>query len=138
MEKEVVSLGAADTLDLADDIMRLGRIRHMPVVSRGKLVGILSQRDLLRAAISSALNFRWSAERKWLAKISVREVMTTDVITISPDAPVREAVLAMLKRRIGCLPVVEKGKLVGLLSETDCMRYLVKLLGVSDAKRRMA
>jgi CBS domain-containing protein len=137
METEVVSLEASDTLDLADDIMRLGRIRHMPVLSRGKLVGILSQRDLFRAAISSVLKFRWSAERKWLAKIAVREVMTKDVATVAPDTPVRDAVLEMLKHKIGCLPVLEDDKLVGLLSETDCLRYLARLLDISDAKQRL-
>ena len=133
----MVTLEASDTLDLTDDIMRLGRIRHMPVVSKGKLMGILSQRDLFRAAISSALKFRWSAERKWLAKIPVREVMTKEVVTISPDAPVRDAVMEMLTRRVGCLPVVERRKLVGLLSETDCMRYLARLLDISATKQQL-
>jgi CBS domain-containing membrane protein len=137
MESDVVSLDASDKLDLADDIMRLGRIRHMPVVAKGKLVGILSQRDLFRAGISSALNFRVSAERKWLAKIAVREVMTRDVVTVSPDTAVRDAVEQMLERRIGCLPVVAKGKLVGLLSESDCLRYLARLLEISEAKQRL-
>src|SRR5512147_2547973 len=92
MEREVVTLDASDSLDLADDIMRLGRIRHMPVLAGGKLVGILSQRDLFRAAISSALQLRPAAERQWLAKISVREVMTTSVCTVAPTATVHEAV----------------------------------------------
>jgi CBS domain-containing membrane protein len=137
MEKDVVSLEASDTLDLADDIMRLGRIRHMPVLSRGKLVGLLSQRDLFRAAISSVLNFRWSAERKWLAKIAVREVMTKEVTTVTPDTAVHDAVVEMLERKIGCVPVVEDGQLVGLLSETDCLRYLARLLHISEAKQRL-
>ena len=128
METEVVTLDAEDTLDLADGIMRLGRIRHMPVVAHGQLVGILSQRDLFRAAISSALQPRPAAEREWLAKIRVPEVMTTTVSTIAPTATMHEAVELMLDKRIGCLPVVEDGKLVGLLSESDCMRHLAHLL----------
>jgi CBS domain-containing protein len=137
METEVVTLNAADTLDLADDIMRLGRIRHMPITAQGKLVGILSQRDLFRAAISSALQLRPAAEREWLAKIPVREVMTTTVFTVSPTATVHEAVKLMLDKRIGCLPVVEDDKLAGLLSETDCMRYLARLLDISDVKQQL-
>lgn len=137
MEKEVVTLNAGDTLDLADDIMRLGRIRHMPVTAEGKLVGILSQRDLFRAAISCALQLRPAAEREWLAKIPVREVMTTNVFTIAPTATAQEAVKLMLEKRIGCLPVVEEGALAGLLSESDCMRYLARLLDISDAKQRL-
>ena len=68
MQPEVVTLDASDSLSLADDVMRLGRIRHMPVVADGRLVGILSQRDLFRAAISSVLQFRPAAEREWLAQ----------------------------------------------------------------------
>ena len=134
MEREVVTLDAADSLDLADDIMRLGRIRHMPVLSNGHLAGILSQRDLFRAAISSVLQLRPAAEREWLAKIPIREAMTRHVETIGPQASVGEAVEVMLGKRIGCLPVVEGGKLVGLLSETDCMRYLSRLLGEAGAR----
>lgn len=137
MESEVVTLNAGDTLDLADDIMRLGRIRHMPVTANGKLVGILSQRDLFRAAISSALQLRPAAEREWLAKIPVREVMTMNVFIIAPTATVHAAVKQMLDKRIGCLPVVEDGKLVGLLSESDCMRYLARLLDISDVKQHL-
>lgn len=137
METEVVTLNAGDTLDLADDIMRLGRIRHMPITSNGELVGILSQRDLFRAAISSALQLRPAAEREWLAKIPVHEVMTTNVFTIAAEATVHEAVKLMLDKRIGCLPVVEDGALVGLLSESDCMRYLARLLDISDVKQQL-
>ncbi len=137
MQSEVVTLNAADTLDLADDIMRLGRIRHMPVTANGKLVGILSQRDLFRAAISCVLQLRPAAEREWLAKISVHEVMTKKVFTIAPTATIHEAVQKLLDKRIGCLPVVEHGKLVGLLSESDCMRHLARLLDISDVKQHL-
>jgi CBS domain-containing protein len=131
METEVVSLGVDDALDLADDIMRLGRIRHMPVVKDGKLVGILSQRDLFRAAVSSVLQFEPKPQREWLAKIRVREAMTAAVRTVPETVSVREAAELMLAMRIGCLPVVggEDGDdLVGLVSETDCLRLLCRLL----------
>lgn len=135
MQTEVVTLDAKDRLDLADSLMRLGRIRHMPVLENGKLVGILSQRDLFRAALSTALHLRPAAEREWLAKIPVREVMTTPVVTATPDMPVREAVRLMLEHKIGCLPVVERGELVGLVSETDFLRYLARLLDLWDTKQ---
>ncbi len=137
MQREVVTLEASDSLDLADDIMRLGRIRHMPVVSGGQLVGILSQRDLFRAAVSSALKFQRTAEREWLARIAVRDVMTTSLVTVVPTARLADAVQLMLDRRIGCLPVVEDGRLVGLLSESDCLRHLARLLDISEAKSRL-
>jgi len=135
MERDVLTLDSNDSLDLADDLMRLGHLRHMPIVSAGQLVGIVSQRDLYRAAISSVLHFRPTAEREWLAKISIREVMTTNVFTLPPDASMQDAVKVMLAKRIGCLPVVEKGALVGLLSESDCLRYLAHLLDLAEGKR---
>ena len=125
---EVATLDADDTLDLADDIMRLGRIRHFPVLSNGELVGVLSQRDLFRAAASSVLQLRYETSRDWLAKISVRAVMSTAIHAIAPDRPLHDAVDVMLREKIGCLPVVEAGKLVGLLSETDCLGHLSQLL----------
>lgn len=137
MQREVATLEAADSLDLADDVMRLGRIRHMPVVSGERLVGILSQRDLFRAAVSSALKMHRSAEREWLAKIPVRDVMTSTVVTVGPGATLAEAVRLMLDRRIGCLPVVDQGRLIGLLSESDCLRHLARLLDISEAKNRL-
>ena len=135
MATEVITLEVEDTLDLADDLMRLGRIRHMPIVDReGRLVGLVSQRDLFRAAISSVLRFRAQAEREWLAGISVRSVMTTNVFSVTPDTSVRSAVELMLAKRIGCLPIVENGRVIGLLSEQDCLQYLDRLLTIAEAK----
>ncbi len=135
MQTEVVTLNSSDNLGLADDIMRLGRIRHMPVVDEERVVGIVSQRDLFRAAISSVLEFRPASEREWLAQIRVSEIMNAPVQTISPDASIQTAVRQMVDQRIGCLPVVANEELVGLLSETDCMRHLIRLLELDEAKR---
>lgn len=133
MATELITLSANEDLTLASDLMNLSRVRHMPVVSGERLVGIVSQRDLFRAAVSSVLNFRPAAEREWLGKIRVAEVMTTDVVTARPDSTIGEAVNVMLERRIGCLPVVDGQRLIGLVSETDCLRLLGRLLGPSDA-----
>lgn len=134
MVREVISLAADEALDLADDIMRLGRIRHMPVVADDRVVGILSQRDLFRAAISSVLQFKPGPQRDWLAKIQVREVMTAEVHTVTESTTVADAIDLMVQLRIGCLPVVggsSGGELVGLVSETDCLRLLGRLLSGS-------
>jgi len=137
MQSEVATLKSSDTLGLADDIMRLGRIRHLPVVSGDRLVGILSQRDLFRAAISSVLRMRPATEREWLARVPVKEVMSSHVVTIGVTATVREAVNLMLEKRVGCLPVVEEGKLVGLLSETDCLRFLARMLEIPEVRNQL-
>ncbi len=128
MQTEVATLQVSDHLDLADDVMKLGRIRHMPVEDKGRVVGMLTQRDLFRAGISSVLGFRPTSEREWLSKVVVAEAMTTPALTIAPDAPLADAVQLMVDKRIGCLPVVQGETLVGLLSETDVLRYLQSIL----------
>lgn len=129
MQTEVVSLSVYDRLDIADDIMRLGRVRHLPVLDGGdKLVGMVTQRDLFRAGMSSVLQLDSESARGWLEKVAVRDVMTKTVETIHPDQPVRAAVQLMVDKKIGCLPVVDDGHLIGLLSETDCLSHLAHLL----------
>ena len=138
MQREVATLRATDNLDLAEDIMRLGRIRHLPVVATDeRLVGILSQRDLFRAAVSSLLQLGRRGEQEWLAHIPIATVMTTEVVTVAADASVRRAVALMNERRIGCLPVVEGGRLVGLVSESDCLRYLEHVLALWETREAL-
>jgi CBS domain-containing protein len=123
MQKEVVTLRAEDRLDLAEDIMRLGRVRHMPVLEGDRLVGILSNRDLLAASLTRALSFEPSHRRAFMRAIDVRETMTKDVVSVGPDTPLAEAARIMVERQIGCLPVVKgEGRLLGLLTETDLLR----------------
>jgi CBS domain-containing protein len=128
MQVEVVALDASERLDTAERLMRTESIRHLPVLSAGRLVGILSQRDLYRAATSSLLGLQPGTEEDWLAKIPVGETMSTQVFTAHPDASLGSAAEMMVRERIGCLPVVEDDRLVGLLSETDCLRFLADLL----------
>jgi CBS domain-containing protein len=137
MSDDVVSLEAGSSLDLADDLMRLKRIRHLPVLSEGRLVGLVSQRDLFRAGLSTVLEFRRHSEREWLAHIRVDEVMVQSLVTIDPEADVEEAVVTMLERKIGCLPVVSRDEVIGLLSETDCLRYLHHILQIADVKKTL-
>lgn len=123
MQKEFVSLSTKDRLDLADHIMRLGRVRHLPVVDDGRLVGILSNRDLLAASLTRVLSFESEQRGAFLRSVDVAEVMTRDVTSVAPEEPVAEAARLMIERKIGCLPVVrEHGVMVGLVTETDLLR----------------
>jgi len=123
MEREIVSVRIDDHLDLADDIMRLGRVRHMPVLDGERLVGIVTNRDLLAASLTKALNFEPEHRRAFMRAVEVREVMTSEVVSVGPDTPLEEAVRIMLRRKIGCLPVVKgEGRLVGLVTESALLR----------------
>ena len=129
MQKEVATLGLEDSLDVAEDIMPLGRVRHLPVVAGDRrLVGLVTQRDLLKASVASVLELSRSVEHDWLKAIPVRLVMSTELLTVSLDEHLDEAVHLMISKKFGCLPVVENGKLVGLLTETDCLQVLAGFL----------
>lgn len=137
MQSEVVTLPVGATLDLVDGLMRVERVRHIPIVSGKSLAGLVSQRDLLRAAVSNARRMEPGAEKEWLRGIPVEDVMTTEVLFVHPEASIGSAVEMMLKERIGCLPVVEAGELVGLLSETDCLRYLGRMIRNDEDRRSL-
>jgi CBS domain-containing membrane protein len=128
MTKEVTTLKRNDILTLASDIMQLGRIRHLPVLEddSSRLVGILSQRDLFRGALAHALGYGQHAQRKMLESLLVKEVMTTDLVTTSPDTPLIDAARVLMERKIGCLPVIEGGGLVGILTEADFVAMFVR------------
>jgi CBS domain-containing protein len=120
MTAEVTTLQRNDKLTLADDIMRLGRIRHLPVLNEnGQLAGIVTQRDLFRGALAKALGYGERAQRQLMDTLVVKEVMTSDVLTTTPDTPLAEAAQVLVERKIGCLPVVEAGRLVGIITEAD-------------------
>lgn len=126
MVRDVATLDAGDELSLANDIMKLGRIRHLPVLDGPKLAGIVSERDLFRSSLAQALGHEPDKARNVMKSIRIEQIMVTDVISISPEADIKEAVRLMLKHKIGCLPVVQEDRLIGLLTETDIMRLFLK------------
>ena len=123
MSEKVATVARKDTVEIADGVMTMGRIRHLPVMEGTEVVGILSQRDLFRSALGAALAFGIQRPQEILRMLEVGDVMTTPPVTISPEAAVQDAARAMEERRIGCLPVVENGRLVGILTDTDILRY---------------
>lgn len=128
MTKDPVTVGPEEPIGTALERMRLGRFRHLPVVEGNRLVGIITDRDL-RLATNSPLVLR----EKWysdfiLESIKVKSCMTSDPITVTPDTPLLDAALILRERRFGSLPVVEDGKLVGILTETDLLETLIRLL----------
>ena len=125
MKTQLVTLNVDSKLGFANDIMYLGRIRHLPVVKGDTLAGILTQRDLYRASLTSILT-NWKENKEFLDSIRVSEVMSKNVVTINPDATVEEAAQVMIDKKVGCLPVVkERDKLIGLITETDVLQYFV-------------
>jgi CBS domain-containing membrane protein len=120
MSSDVVSLEEHESLSIADRVMTLGRIRHMPVVDKdGSLVGLITQRNLLHNALSEALGGSASGKTAVLDSIQVSECMTKNPMSCAPSATLAEAAEIMLKHKYGCLPIVDGGTLVGILTESD-------------------
>jgi CBS domain-containing protein len=126
MHDNIVTVSADDSLDTVDDIMNLGHVRHLPVVKAGELVGVVSERDLLRASLSSISRVGLDEKKAFLNSVKIREVMSMRLITIQPDATIQEAAEIMADEKIGCLPVVEDGHLVGMLTETDLLHHVAE------------
>jgi CBS domain-containing protein len=129
MVKEVATLDVNDELSLANDIMRLGRIRHLPVVEGQRLAGIISERDLFRSSLAQALGYGTKTTRDLMKTMRIKDIMIRAVITVTPETALCEAVRLMLDHKIGCLPVVEKDRLVGLITETDILVQYLKECG---------
>src|SRR5579864_900181 len=128
MTSDVTTLKRNEKLTIADDVMQLGRIRHLPVLDDDgeQVVGIVSQCDLFRGALAQALGYGQHARRKILDTLLVKDVMTTDVITTSPETPLAEAARVLMERKIGSLPVVKDGRLVGIITEGDFVALVAR------------
>jgi CBS domain-containing membrane protein len=119
-----VTLKPDDTLDLANDIISLGRIRHIPIVDDGKLIGIISERDLIGAAANRIFGLKQKNKSALLKSVRIKDIMRKRVVTMDPDTPIKEAAHLMAAKKIGCVPVVREGALVGLVTTTDVLRYV--------------
>lgn len=130
MKTELVTLGATETLREAVRLELQRKIRHIPIVDAdGKLVGIVTDRDIKRA-LPSPLTGQLAREEydSVLDETPLQKVMTRDPSSISPDATLAEAVQMMFEKKIGGLPVVENGKLVGIFTQTDALALCLELL----------
>lgn len=127
MSSAVRTLKRNDELLIADTVMRNERIRHLPILDEdGRLVGILSQRDLFLNALVRALGHGSVARDRALGSIEVKQVMTEDVVTTTPETPIAAAAQIMVDRKIGCLPVVKDDAVVGILSESDIVSAVAR------------
>ncbi len=133
MTRELVTVVSETTAAEALALCRMNRIRHLPVLEGRRLVGVISDRDL-RAA-TPALGDLARAEA--LDRIRVADEMARDVATAGPEDPIEDAAMAMYERKIGCLPVVDGEDLVGILTTSDVMRALVRLVGAHKPGSRL-
>lgn len=126
------------SIDAALHLMREKRVRRLPVTDKhGHLVGIVSEKDLLYASPSPATSLSVYEIPYLLSKIKVHDVMTRNPITVTGDTPLEEAARILADNKIGGLPVVQDGKLVGIITETDIFKIFLELLGARDEGVRL-
>ena len=128
----------SETLVLdAQKLMKENNIRRLPVVDKGKLVGIVTKHDLLEAAPSPATSLSVFELNYLLAKMKVKEIMKKNPVTITPETPFEEALRLGQEKKIGAFPVVENGKLVGITTESDIIRFVTHVLGIKEEGSRV-
>jgi acetoin utilization protein AcuB len=137
MSTNVVAVDENTTLHDARKIMEAHKIRRLPVMKRGKLVGLVTLRMLLEAAPSPATDLSIHELQYLLAKLTVKDIMVKNPYTISPDMPAEEALQLGQEMGYGAFPVVENGRLVGIATESDIVRLMTRVLGVQVRGKRI-
>jgi len=134
MSKDVFTVDVNDSIQDATRLLKKHNIRGLPVIENGKLVGVITDRDLKRASASDATTLEIHELLYLISKIKVKEVMTKDPITIPLDYTVDEAAEVLLENKLSGAPVVDdKGQLTGIITQTDIFRVLVSFTGVKKA-----
>lgn len=125
MTPDPVTICPDTTLPEAARLMKECRIRRLPVVENGRLVGIVTMGDVREASPSAATSLSIYELNYLLSRLTVREIMTRDPIAITPDTSIEASARLMLEHKIGGLPVVDNNKVVGIITESDIFRLLV-------------
>ena len=137
MSRPVISVSPDAPIHEVLAMFRKEHIRRAPVMKTGKLVGIVSERDLLNASPSSATTLSVWELNYLISKVTVKDVMSRKVITVDQDTPIEEAARIMADKKIGGLPVTSGGKVVGMITETDLFKVLLELMGARQKALRV-
>jgi acetoin utilization protein AcuB len=137
MTKKIFIISPDDYLTDAIRLMRDQRVRHLPVMKNDKLKGIISDRDIKEYSPSKATSLDIYELHYVLAKTKIKQIMKTRVISTTPDAPIEEAAMLLLDENIGCLPVVDGGTVVGIISDKDIFRAMVDITGIRKGGHRI-
>jgi acetoin utilization protein AcuB len=123
MSRGVVTLAPDDTLATASALMVEKGIRHLVILEKGRVVGVLSERDLLQRAFARSVGYTERDRNTLMRSVQAREVVLRAPITTGPETALSEAANLMVEKKIGCLPVVSAGALVGVVTATDLLRH---------------
>ncbi len=127
MSKNLIKLNLTDDLTKAEELFKKYHIRHIPVVNGNKILGMLSYTDMLRISYADAIDEdETNVEVTVYNMFSLEQVMARDLVTVSPDTSIKEVAEILAKREFHALPVVEGDLLVGIVSTTDLIKYLIE------------
>jgi acetoin utilization protein AcuB len=133
MSRNVISADVNDSMQDATKLLKENNIRMLPVMKKGKLVGILTDRDLKRASASDATTLEIHELLYLLSRIKVKDLMTKDPITVPPDFTIEETARVLLENKISGVPVVDgRGNVVGVITQTDIFKVMISLTGIGD------
>ena len=138
MTKGVVWVSGGTSLGKAADLMKVRKIRHLPVMDGKQLMGIVTDRDLRRAMPAQVKSLEGHDPQNVLNKVCVRDIMTSRIVGVSPDVSIPKAAGLMYRNKIGCLPVLDEEALVGIITESDILRAVAEEAGemaLPDASR---
>jgi acetoin utilization protein AcuB len=137
MRASVITVTPDATVAQARELLHTHRIRHLPVLEGDRLVGILTNTDIRQASPSSASGMTPERAAAFLAQVRVGDAMVRQVRTVSPYTTVEEAARLMIEHKIGCLPVTEADRLVGIITETDILGILADVMGIREPSTRI-
>ena len=132
MTKNPITVDSETLIVDAKGIMKENNIRRLPVVDKGRLVGIVTERMILEASPSPATSLSIHEVHYLIAKMKVKDIMVKNPITVSPNTPFKDALLLGQEKRIGAFPVVDKGKVVGIATESDLVRFITSIWGAKE------
>ncbi|MCS7175480.1 CBS domain-containing protein [Pseudothermotoga sp.] len=132
MTTNVITISPEATFHEAMEIIRTKGVRRLPVVKDDKVVGIVAEKDLLKASPSQATTLDVWELTTLLGKLKVKQIMKKDVVHVHPNTPIEEAAKIMADRKIGSLLVMEEEKLVGIITETDIFKMFINMLGARE------
>jgi len=129
MTKRIIALNRTDDLETAEILFKKHKIRHIPVVHEDSIIGMLSYTDLLRISFADAFNEdEDEVDTVVYNMFTIEQVMAKNLVSVSSDASIKEVAKILAKKEFHALPVVDEGRLVGIITTTDLINYMIKYL----------
>lgn len=140
MRRRIITIQKDETVERAQTLMAINNIRHLPVLEGKRLVGVLSDRDLRSLMIPQRVRGGRKASREVFylpVDVRVEDAMTANPAWVSPGSDIEEAARIILDRKIGCLPVLEHGRVVGIITATDILQVFMEIMGILESSSRI-